>query len=51
MQDRVTFICDKEGVSLDTDAFELLAQVLLGCGRQQQPQHRTVSACVFVLAC
>jgi hypothetical protein len=27
MQDRVTFICDKEGISLDTDAFELLAQV------------------------
>jgi hypothetical protein len=28
MQDRVSFICDKEGVQLDTDAFELLAQVL-----------------------
>lgn len=27
MQDRVMFICGKEGVQLDTDAFELLAQV------------------------
>mgnify|MGYP001810557925 FL=1 len=27
MQDRVMFICDKEGVTLDADAFDLLAQV------------------------
>lgn len=27
MQDRVSFICGKEGVQLDNDAFDLLAQV------------------------
>jgi hypothetical protein len=27
MQDRISFICDKEGVTLDADAFDLLAQV------------------------
>lgn len=27
MQDRVSFICGKEGVQLDADAFDLLAQV------------------------
>jgi hypothetical protein len=34
MQDRVMFICDKEGVTLDADAFDLLAQV-------RQVVHRT----------
>lgn len=27
MQERVSFICSKEGVQLDDDAFDLLAQV------------------------
>lgn len=30
MQDRVSFICDKEGVQLDAEGFELLAQVWTG---------------------
>ena len=37
MQDRVSFICGKEGVQLDADAFDLLAQVCgTGQGRRRE---------------